>query len=205
MMDTGAHFHRCDFQVHTPRDLNFDGKRPVTDDERRAYARAVVAACRAKGLEAVALTDHHDIAFFKYTREAALTETDDAGDSLLDEDRLVVFPGMELTLGIPCQALIIFDADLPAEFLPLALPALGITPTADVDETPAPVKKLDIMDFTALYKALMVRPPVGLDTPLGWGIRLRRADSSVNCPFHWCRALAQRTSTNSMQSRSTSS
>lgn len=154
MMDTGAHFHRCDFQVHTPRDLNFDGKRPVTDDERRAYARAVVAACRAKGLEAVALTDHHDIAFFKYTREAALTETDDAGDSLLDEDRLVVFPGMELTLGIPCQALIIFDADLPAEFLPLALPALGITPAADADETHAPVKKLDIMKFTALYEAL---------------------------------------------------
>ena len=49
-MDTGAHFYRCDFQVHTPRDLNFDGKRPVTDDERREYAQAFLAACRTNGL-----------------------------------------------------------------------------------------------------------------------------------------------------------
>lgn len=153
-MDNGAHFYRCDFQVHTPRDLNFDGKRPVTEDERREYAQAFVAACRAKGLEAVAITDHHDIAFFKYIREAALAETDDSGRPLPDEKRLVVFPGMELTLGVPCQALILFDADLPVELLPLALPALGITPAADADETHAPVKKLDIMSFTALYEAL---------------------------------------------------
>lgn len=153
-MDAGAHFYRCDFQVHTPRDLNFDGKRPVTDDERREYARAFVAACRAKGLEAVAITDHHDIAFFKYIREAALAETDDVGSPLPDEKRLVVFPGMELTLGIPCQALILFDADIPVEFLPLALPALGITPAPDAEENHAAVKKLDFMNFTALYVAL---------------------------------------------------
>ncbi len=24
-MDKGAHFHRCDFQVHSPRDLNWHG------------------------------------------------------------------------------------------------------------------------------------------------------------------------------------
>lgn len=153
-MDTGAHFYRCDFQVHTPRDLNFDGKRPVSDEERRDYARAFVAACRAKGLEAVAITDHHDVAFFKYIREAAHAETDDAGRALPEEKRLVVFPGMELTLGIPCQALLLFDADLPVQLIPLALPALGITPAADADEKHALVKKLDFMSFSALYEAL---------------------------------------------------
>ncbi len=153
-MDTGAHFYRCDLQVHTPRDLNFDGKRPVAEADRREYGRLFVAACRAKGLDAVAITDHHDIAFFKYIREATLAETDDAGTLLPTEKRLVVFPGMELTLGIPCQALILFDPDLPVEFLPLALPALGITPAADAEEKHASVKKLDIMSFTALYNGL---------------------------------------------------
>ena len=34
-MDDGAHYFRSDFQVHTPRDINWKGHRAVTDDERR--------------------------------------------------------------------------------------------------------------------------------------------------------------------------
>ncbi len=154
VVNTGACFHRCDFQVHTPRDLNFAGKRPKTEEQRREYAQAFVAACREKGLDAVGITDHHDIVFFSYIREAALAETDDAGKPLPDEERLVVFPGMELTLGIPCQAIILFDAELPLEFLPLALPALGITPAPAEDAKHAPVVKLDIMSFEDLYANL---------------------------------------------------
>src|SRR5579859_1008559 len=101
-MDNGAHFHKCDFQVHTPRDTNWDGAGAVTDDERRQYAQEFVGACRTKSINAVAITDHHDIALFKYIREAALGETDGLGKPLPDSERLVVFPGMELTLGIPC-------------------------------------------------------------------------------------------------------
>jgi predicted dehydrogenase len=49
------------FQVHSPRDLNWAGNGAVTDDERMEYAQEFVAACRHKGLDAVAITDHHDL------------------------------------------------------------------------------------------------------------------------------------------------
>jgi type III restriction enzyme len=153
-MDTGAHFHKCDFQVHTPRDENWNGAGAITEDERAAYAKEFVAACRAKGIRVVAITDHHDITFFKYIREVANNETDNAGQPLPLSERLTVFPGMELTLGIPCQALLIFDAELPVEFLALALTALGITPSDAAAAKTASVKKLDFMSFDAVYKAL---------------------------------------------------
>lgn len=159
-MDKGAHFYKVDFQVHTPRDKNWQGGEAVTDDERRAYATEFVAACRARGLQAVGITDHHDLAFFKFIREAANAETDDQGVPLPTHQRLIVFPGMELTLGIPCQALIIFDADLPAEFLALPLTALGIIPSADSAAKHADIKKLDIMSFEALYEALEKLDPL---------------------------------------------
>ncbi|MEI9942166.1 MAG: AAA family ATPase [Pseudomonadota bacterium] len=153
-MDRGAHFYKTDLQVHTPRDAGWDGEGAITDVERANYAREFVAGCRRQGLQAIAVTDHHDVAFFKYIRDAALLETDDQSKPLPLGERLVVFPGMELTLGIPCQALLIFDADLPVEFLALALTALGITPSADTAEKTAAVKKLDIMSFVDLYAAL---------------------------------------------------
>src|SRR5262245_5586728 len=99
MADKGAHFHKCDFQVHTPRDLNWHGAGATTDEERQQYAQEFVEACRAKGLNAVAITDHHDLAFFKFIKDAAQNETDSLGQPLAQEDRLVVFPGMELTLA----------------------------------------------------------------------------------------------------------
>ena len=128
--DAGAHFYRCDFQVHTPRDLNWKGEGAETDDERRAYAAAFIAACRARRLHAVGITDHHDMAFFPFIRAAAAEETTQDGQPMDAASRIVVFPGMELTIAVPCQAILLFDADFPPELLPQALPALGI-PLAD--------------------------------------------------------------------------
>ena len=79
-MDKGAHFHACDFQVHTPRDANWHGSRATTDDERKAYAAELVQACREKGLDAIAITDHHDFAFFPFVRQAAANEVDPTGN-----------------------------------------------------------------------------------------------------------------------------
>jgi type III restriction enzyme len=62
-MDKGAHFYRCDLQVHSPRDRQWDGAGAVTPPEREQYAREFIAACHARGLQAVAITDHHDMAF----------------------------------------------------------------------------------------------------------------------------------------------
>ena len=81
-MDSGGHFHKCDFQVHTPRDMNWEGAGAVTDEERRQYAQELIAACRARSINALAITDHHDVALFKYIREAALSETDALGKPL---------------------------------------------------------------------------------------------------------------------------
>ena len=73
-----AFWRKCDFQVHTPRDPNWAGARPVgqgevieqtgaeatvhdVDDARTQWANEFVDQCIAKGLEAVALTDHHEM------------------------------------------------------------------------------------------------------------------------------------------------
>lgn len=106
-MDKGAHFHRCDFQVHSPRDPNWVGPRPTSDEERKAYAEKFIKACREKGLIAVAITDHHDLTFFRYIKAAAENEVDNLGNAIQESDKIAIFPGMELTLGVPCQALLI--------------------------------------------------------------------------------------------------
>lgn len=127
-MDNGAHYFKADLQVHTPRDGQWRGMRPVSDEDRARYGRAFVAACRAKGLQAVAITDHHDVALLPAIREAAATEVGPAGSALPADQRLVVFPGIELTLAVPCQALLLFDADFSDSELARVLDVLTIAP-----------------------------------------------------------------------------
>src|SRR5580700_5177812 len=93
-MDKGAHFHRCDFQVHTPRDTNWHGARPTTREQRAEYGDRLVASCRQKRIDAIAVTDHHDFEYFPVIREAALREKDPAGNALHPDQRLIVFPGL---------------------------------------------------------------------------------------------------------------
>ena len=84
-MDKGAHFYRCDFQVHTPRDKQWSGYVPQNEAERKAFAERFVQACRSKGLQAVAITDHHDLAYFEYIKSAAASEFNDEGDPVPEE------------------------------------------------------------------------------------------------------------------------
>lgn len=154
-MDKGAHFYRCDFQVHTPRDRRWTGVTPTSSDDRHAYAKRLVAACRAEGVEAIAVTDHHDMTFIPFIRRAAAEETDEAGNLLPERRRLVVFPGMELTLGVPCQVLLIFDADFPDDMHALAMTALTIAPANPADSKNAEVVRLDkINSLVALKEKL---------------------------------------------------
>jgi chromosome segregation protein len=129
-MDKGAHFYKCDFQVHTPRDANWSGAEAVTPAERKAYAEELVQACRARGIGAIAITDHHDFAFFPHVRSAAAKEVDASGEPLSKEKQLAVFPGLELTLSSPpCQAILILDADFDETKFGDILTALTIAPT----------------------------------------------------------------------------
>ncbi|MDQ1470573.1 MAG: hypothetical protein QOJ99_2053 [Bryobacterales bacterium] len=154
-MDKGAHFHHCELQTHTPRDIDWKGKDCVTHEERKAYAESLVKACRDKGLNAIAITDHHDMLFVPYVRRAAAAETDSEGKPLTPADRLTVFPGMELTLGVPCQAILILDADFPENLFAAVLTALTLTPSNDASAKTAQVIRLDaIQSFKMLKQKL---------------------------------------------------
>ena len=80
--DKGAHYHRCDLQVHSPRDCQWKGAPRISDDDRAEYAASLIAACREKELDAIAITDHHDMVFVRYVRQAAEQETDHEGSPL---------------------------------------------------------------------------------------------------------------------------
>jgi chromosome segregation protein len=133
MTDRGAHYSRCDFQIHTPRDPNWSGNRPVSDKDRQAWAEGFITACRSKGLGAVAITDHHDFVLVRYVRQAAERELGSDGKPLPKEQHLVVFPGLELTLDVPCQALLILDAEFPDDRLDAVLTRLAV-PIVDAEQ-----------------------------------------------------------------------
>ena len=155
-MDKGAHFFRCDFQVHSPRDLNWNGQGAVTPQERKTYSEELINDCRQKGIDAIAITDHHDFAFFPYVRKASQDELDEQGNSLPAERHIIVFPGIELTLTVPnCQALLIFDADFPENLFQSILVALAITPNRVEDAKHALIGRIpqDIVnDLSHLYQ-----------------------------------------------------
>lgn len=76
-----AYWRKCDFQLHTPRDPNWSGARPIglgedlngqpatvadVDRERQIWADSFVDHCVARGLEAIAVTDHHEMVMIPY-------------------------------------------------------------------------------------------------------------------------------------------
>jgi type III restriction enzyme len=151
--DKGAHFFRCDFQVHSPRDLQWTGQPRNTDEDRAEYAAELITACREKALDAIAITDHHDMAFIRYVRQAAAQETDAEGNPLQARDRIVVFPGIELTLAVPCQAILLLDADFEDNRFDAVLTALTITPAPAADEKTIETERLDHIDSLKALKA----------------------------------------------------
>jgi chromosome segregation protein len=143
-----AYWRKCDFQVHTPRDPNWGGTRPIgqgeviketdakatpqdVDAAREKWSSEFVNQCVAKGLEAIALTDHHEMIMVPYVQQS-IAERKKA-DAMFD---LWLFPGMELTASGGVQCLIIFDRDLSEEWRKQAQGKLGIV-YADLDEKSA--------------------------------------------------------------------
>jgi len=140
-MDKGAHYFKCDFQVHTPRDIQWVGEDAVTDDERKAYADELVMACRAKGINAIAITDHHDLVFFRFVKEAAANEQNEVGGYYEAKEQLTVFPGIELTFSNPasCQAILILDSDFPVDQFTRILNKFSIHPSPETEKSTAEV------------------------------------------------------------------
>ncbi len=171
-MDKGAHFYKCDFQVHTPRDRSWSGSKyglspseiqKATDEEiqnlsdrRKQFAKEYLAKIRDKGLNAVAITDHHDVCFSKIIREVAQDENKKYDKS--SSQIITVFPGIELTLSNPvCQCLLLFDADFSDRDLDAVLLALGLNPSDELEERTAETERISqqhVNDLSALHTKL---------------------------------------------------
>ena len=85
------------------------------------WSKQFVDQCAAKGLQAIALTDHHEMIMVAYVQKALKARA--RRDSSFD---LWLFPGMELTAKGGKQCIILFDADLPKEWWEHAQLKLGI-------------------------------------------------------------------------------
>lgn len=160
--DKGARFRKCDFQVHTLRDANYNGPFHRLND-RDAFAAALVADCRRKGLNAIAITDHHDLCLWKNVQDAANTEKAADGNRVPVTERLTVFPGVELTLSTPsCQVLLIFDPTLRPENLQNIWGALRLAPTPPASEQTTQTQPLHtdlhLTEITNALNAIRINP-----------------------------------------------
>lgn len=173
-MDKGAHFYKCDFQVHSPRDINWTGAKfgyspdqidglaeeaiEELNDNRKQFAKEYLDKARAAGLNAIAITDHHDVVFAKIIRQVATAENAAFMQQGQPEKCVTVFPGIELSLVSPnCQCLVIFDADFPDAHLDSALGILGLIASHQYDKNTAPTVKIPmahINDLGHLHKKL---------------------------------------------------
>lgn len=157
-MDKGNHYQKCDLQIHTPRDRNWKGGACVTDEEREKYSKEFIKECREAGLTAVAITDHHDLAFYEYINQAAREELDQSGAPIPSNEQIIIFPGIEVTLHQPpIQGLLIFDADFPENLFFTVLGALSIAqaPKADSKTTETqPIPSGTINSINDAYEKL---------------------------------------------------
>ena len=151
-----AFWRMCDFQIHTPRDPNWAGPRPIgmgedlhgspateadVAAERRQWAEGFVEACAARGLEAIGITDHHEMVMVPYVQQAI--EDRRRRDPRFD---IWLFPGMELTARHGVQCLLLFDAHLPEQWRQEALSRLGIV-VANISPNVAQAQKVVQLDL----------------------------------------------------------
>lgn len=157
-MDKGNHYKKCDLQVHSPRDINWRGDNCITDEERKAYSKKFVKECRVADINAVAITDHHDLVFFEYIKEAARSELDDSGNLIPEDQQLVVFPGIEVTLHQPpIQGLLILDADFPETLFATVLGSISLAQAPKENSKTAPTVAIPsdvINSINDIYKRL---------------------------------------------------
>lgn len=167
-MDKGAHFYRCDFQVHTPRDIAWTGNKfgVATDainslsdeqkehiaNDRIQFAREYLEKVRLAGLNAIAITDHHDVVFAKVIRKVAKEENQIYIEKSEFDKVITVFPGIEVTLTTPSsQCLLIFDSDLNDTDLDSVINYLGIAPTDTFDQNTVKTQRISQENINNLF------------------------------------------------------
>lgn len=173
-MDEGAHFYRCDFQVHSPRDrgwtgnkfgVNLDALEALTPEQKKQitydriqFAKEYLHKVRSAGLNAIAITDHHDVVSVKLIRKVAEEEKQAFIAESQFEKIITIFPGIELTLSNPAsQCILIFDADFNDTDLDSVISFLGINPTNEYEKVTVETKRISqeiIKDLVHLHKKL---------------------------------------------------
>jgi len=173
-MNKGAHFYKCDFQIHSPRDIAWTGskfgveesviasltpeQKQAIDENKKQFAREYLEKMRTQGLNAIAITDHHDVEFVKIIRKEAEIQN----QAFIDEGEyhkiITVFPGIELTLSNPvAQAIIIFDTNYSDSNLDSVINLLGIAPTNQYDRDTTATQRISeelIHNLSHLHKKL---------------------------------------------------
>jgi len=173
-MNKGAHYYKCDFQVHTPRDIAWTGNKfgvesdKVSDlsaeqieeihKERVQFAREYLEKVRNAGLNAIAITDHHDVTFLKVIRAEAQAQNQSFSENGETDKIITVFPGIELSLSNPAsQAIIIFDAEFDDTHLDAVLSLLGGNPSNPNDKDTCATERISqdiISNLVGLHKKL---------------------------------------------------
>src|ERR1700687_2553482 len=163
----GAIWKKTDFQIHTPRDPQWNGPHyaggtAATEAAREKWADDFLAECVRRSLAAVAITDHHDFCFVPYVQRAVLR--------ILQEDkRPWVFPGTEITCNDSAQCLVLFDVGsrphalerLVGGHLPAIMPAaceLEVLPQAILCGKDIPDVVNGIADDAVLKKTAIALP-----------------------------------------------
>ncbi|GER59603.1 hypothetical protein ULMA_17110 [Patiriisocius marinus] len=173
-MNKGAKFYKCDFQVHSPRDIAWTGNRfgmkspeleQLTEEEksdlidkREQFCKEYLDKIRNSGLNAIAMTDHHDVTFVKHLRKVANDENEIFELTGETEKMITVFPGIELTISSPpSQAILILDSDFSDSHLDAVLNFIGIFPTDPFHRETLPTDQIPaelIKSFKDLYGTL---------------------------------------------------
>ena len=112
----GAVFHRCALQVNPHHYAGtFRGKE--SEGDGKSYAAAIVAEAVARGVSALAITDHNDVGAVPTFREAAT------------DNEIEIFPGFELASAEGVHVLCIYPCETDQERLGRFLGEFGIRET----------------------------------------------------------------------------
>jgi chromosome segregation protein len=129
----GTTWHKSDFQCHTPRDRGWigpttlPGATPADEAARDAWAARLIAECVARGISAIAITDHHDIVLAPYLQRAGAASS----------PPVVVYPGIEITCSDDAQCIAVFGPSADTALLQKLLNMLPGVMAADAAEAKA--------------------------------------------------------------------
>jgi len=104
------------------------------------------------------------LVFFPYIKQAAAEEQDEQCNPIPSEKRIVVFPGIEMTLAQPtCQAIMILNAEFPENLFQSILQAIGLTPAPSSAAKHAVIQRIPpahIHGLSDLYQKLNSLEPI---------------------------------------------